>query len=217
MMKQHDAILLASGGADSTTLAYWMIRKNISFLPLFFNYGQHCYQTELNSLKNNLPGELSNKLEVVDISQIYGHSKSLLIREPDLWKDTLSKDTLYVPYRNLLFLTAGAAFAQSMGIKSVYSAFINSNHAVEIDCSKNFFQNLENLLANIGAVSIQMPFRDMTKKEVLSLGLQLNAPVAQTYSCQVASSNPCGACPNCVERIEALNLIVDSEVGQQNA
>lgn len=205
------ALLLASGGADSTTLAYWLVDQNISFIPVFLNYGQHCFETELRSLRSNLPSKVLPQLELIDISAVYRSSSSLLIKEADLWSDAVSKNSLYVPYRNLLFLTVGAALAQSRGVRDIYTAFINSNHAVELDCSQTFFDNLDGLLAEIGSVTIKMPFRNMNKKEVLRLGLKLNAPVALTYSCQVSSANPCGACPNCVERLEAFSdILVES-------
>ena len=117
-------------------------------------------------------------------------------------------EDLYLPYRNLLFLSIASAYAQSIGVKNVYSAFINSNHAKEIDCSMEFFTKLEALLEEYGSVKINMPYREMSKTQVAMLGLTLEVPIAQTYSCQVNSQNPCGACPNCVDRIEAMNNII---------
>jgi 7-cyano-7-deazaguanine synthase len=89
----------------------------------------------------------------------------------------------------------------------VYSAFINSNHAKEIDCSSAFFDKLGGLLSNYGSVKIEMPFRDMSKYEVAKLGIKLRAPIGETFSCQASSVIPCGACPNCVDRLEALRQI----------
>jgi 7-cyano-7-deazaguanine synthase len=131
-----------------------------------------------------------------------------MIMEADLWKDTVIADDLYLPYRNLLFLSIASAYAQSLGIKNVYSAFINSNHAKEIDCSMEFFTKLEVLLESYGSVKIKMPYRELSKIEVAKLGVRLEAPVASTYSCQVNSQNPCGACPNCMDKIAAMNALV---------
>ena len=88
-----------------------------------------------------------------------------------------------------------------------YSAFINSNHAKEIDCSSEFFNKLEGLLSEYGSVKIEMPFRDMTKYEVAKLGIELKAPIGRTFSCQASPDIPCGACPNCVDRLDALKMI----------
>jgi 7-cyano-7-deazaguanine synthase len=132
-----------------------------------------------------------------------------MIIEANLWTDFIVADDLYLPYRNLLFLSIASAYAQSIGARNVYSAFINSNHAKEIDCSMEFFAKLEALLEAYGPVKINIPYRTMSKTEVARLGISLGAPVAATYSCQVNSQNPCGACPNCVDRIDALNALIE--------
>src|SRR5690606_28957834 len=132
---------------------------------------------------------------------------SRFINEANLWEEELTADDLYIPYRNILILTLAASFAQSMNINEVYSAFINSNHAKEIDCSKEFFLRMEDMLVDYGAVKIVMPFLEMSKFEVAKIGIALKAPIGKTFSCQASSKIPCGACPNCVDRLEALSIL----------
>lgn len=209
-MSQIDGVLLASGGMDSTVLAYKLYRENKNIELLFIDYGQHCSLKEYETLKIVIPPSLRNKIRVIKIGDIYQESKSRMIIEANLWEDTVVAEDLYLPYRNLLFLSIASAYAQSKGIKNVYSAFINSNHAKEIDCSMEFFNKLESLLKDYGSIQIKMPFREMTKTEVAKLGKELKVPIEITYSCQVNANNPCGACPNCVDRIEAIkNLLED--------
>jgi 7-cyano-7-deazaguanine synthase len=160
---KNDAVLLASGGLDSTTLAYWLVDKNVPFTPAFIDYGQHCRQTELETLTRVLPPNVREKVEIVRIGDIYRGCRSRLIAAPDLWSEDVKGDDLYLPYRNLLML--------------------------------------------YGTVSIEMPFRTLSKAEVAAIGLKLGAPIAETYSCQAATTVPCGACPNCVDRAKALRAI----------
>jgi 7-cyano-7-deazaguanine synthase len=196
-------ILLASGGLDSTTLAYWLRREGVGFEPIFFDYGQHCVEKEWATLQKVLPLG-SPQPRRVDISDIYSNSPSRLIKEADLWTEAVSDSDLYLPYRTLLFFSVAVSIAQSMGLASVYSAFINSNHAKELDCSADFLNNLEALAQNVGPVRIRLPFKEKSKTEVVILANQLGVPVGSTYSCQVYSDVPCGACPNCVERLNAV-------------
>ena len=140
------AVLLASGGLDSTTMAYWLQSKGIRFCPVFVNYGQHCAETELKTLLDVLPVDYSNDVEIIDVSSVYRGSKSRLISEVDLWREQITYADMYLPYRNLLLLSIGAAFAQSKGYNFLYTAFINSNHAQEIDCSAKFFDSLNDIL-----------------------------------------------------------------------
>jgi len=200
-------VLLASGGLDSTTLAYSLIAKGAVVIPLFINYGQHCATTEYETLMEVLPFACRRRVRIVNISDVYQGALSRLIREPDLWKEDMSGDPLYLPYRNLLLLTVGAAFAQSHNCNRLYAAFINSNHAKEIDCSAKFFTALGTIFTDYGGVRVQMPFRHMSKYRVARLALRLRVPVAKTFSCQAASRIPCGACPNCVDRLEALRAV----------
>ncbi len=208
-MSNFEGVLLASGGMDSTVLAYDLAKQDKKVILLFLDYGQHCMGKELETLKKVLPIVYKDNIRVIKIGDIYKESNSRMIIEANLWKDNVVADDLYLPYRNLLFLSIASAYAQSIGAKNVYSAFINSNHAKEIDCSMEFFTKLETLLESYGAVKINMPYREMSKIEVARFGVSLGAPVASTYSCQVNSQNPCGACPNCVDKIEAINALVE--------
>lgn len=208
-MANYDGILLASGGMDSTVLAYDLYQKGIRIILLFLDYGQHCAEKELDTLIKVLPEPYKDNIRIIKIGDIYKESNSRMIIEANLWTDNVVADDLYLPYRNLLFLSIASAYAQSLGVKNVYSAFINSNHAKEIDCSMEFFTKLENLLESYGAVKINMPYRELSKTDVAKLGIKLGVPIASTYSCQVNSQNPCGACPNCVDRIYAMNALVE--------
>ena len=206
-MELSKGVILVSGGLDSTTLMYQFVHQGIEFVPLFINYGQHCADHELKTLKQVIPEQYLDKIEIVDVSSVYKYSQSRFIRPADLWHEEVTADDLYIPYRNVLLLTIAASFAQTLGMNKVYSAFINSNHAKEIDCSSEFFNKLEGLLTEYGSVKIEMPFRNMTKYEVAKLGIELKAPIGKTFSCQASPEIPCGACPNCVDRLNALKQI----------
>src|SRR5690242_7219111 len=104
-------ILLASGGLDSTVLAFWLKNKGIDFVPVFINYGQHCADTEYETLKSVLPDELIPKIEFIDISSIYIGSESRMINPANLWEDNIVAEDLYLPYRNLMILSVGAIIA----------------------------------------------------------------------------------------------------------
>lgn len=208
-MITYSGVLLASGGMDSTVLAYDLAQKGENIILLFLEYGQHCATKELETLRRVLPPQYENNVRIINIGDIYKESRSRMIREANLWTDNVIADDLYLPYRNLLFLSIASAYAQSIGANNVYSAFINSNHAKEIDCSMEFFTKLEALLESYGSVKINMPYRELSKADVAKLGIRIDAPIALTYSCQAHSENPCGACPNCVDRINALNSLIE--------
>jgi 7-cyano-7-deazaguanine synthase len=207
-MSEYHGVLLASGGLDSTTMYYTERDAGRRLLPLFLDYGQHCRDTELSTLREVLPPD-ADDVHVLDISSIYAGSRSRLIDEADLWRDEVADSDMYLPYRNLLFLSVASAFAQDRGLEAVYAAFINSNHAKEIDCSTEFFDRLGDVLSDYGTVRVRLPFRNHSKADVVRIAIDLGVPLARTYSCQIASQVPCGACPNCVERLNALATVAD--------
>jgi 7-cyano-7-deazaguanine synthase len=197
------ALLLASGGLDSTTVAYQLKSQGTKVIPVFFDYGQHCVDMEWERVNEVLPVDMQRP-ERHNLSDIFKGSKSLLIREADLWNDEINDEDLYVPYRTMLFFAAAAARAQTVGIFDVYTGFINSNHAKEIDCTAEFMNTLDGLTSSIGPVRFHSPFRYSSKADVACAAVALGVPIGRTYSCQASAQFPCGACPNCVERLKAL-------------
>jgi len=206
-----DSVLLASGGLDSTTLAYELRATGGTTIPVFVDYGQHCRNTELAGLRSLLPPELNAQLVILDVADVYSGCPSRLITPANLWTDRVTAEDLYLPYRSLLLMSVGAAYAQAHGIAVLYAAFINSNHAHEIDCSTEFFGRLAAVLDQYGGVEVRLPYRDLTKLDVLTRALQLGVPVASTFSCQASPDVPCGACPNCVDRLSAIAGIFRAE------
>ena len=106
-----------------------------------------------------------------------------------------------------MILTAGAAFAQTIGIDAVYAAFIDANFSFESDASLKFLNRMADMMSDYGSSRIEFPFREKTKSEVAILGYRLGAPIASTYSCLASPDVPCGACANCVDREEALAAV----------
>jgi len=196
-------LLMASGGLDSTTVAYQLHAEGIFVHPVFFDYGQHCVEMEWARVNEVLPPTMPGPERIV-ISDVFRGSSSRLIQEANLWQDAVADDDLYLPYRTLVFFALAAARAQTLALLEVYSGFINSNHAKEIDCSADFMNKLDGLSQGVGPVRFVSPFRYSSKGKVVRRAVELGVPIGRTYSCQAASSFPCGACPNCVERQKAL-------------
>lgn len=201
------AVLLASGGLDSTVLAFSLLQKGINFIPLFVDYGQHSRRTELTTLRSVLPVPHSQKVVVVRLPKIYEGSKSRLVRAPNLWRDRVCDEDLHLPNRNLLLLASGVSFAESRGIHDLYAAFIETHRAPGSDCCNSFFKIFEKLLSATSNVRLRLPFRRMSKTQVARMGVKMNVPIDLTFSCLAAPCVPCGACPNCVDRLKAFESL----------
>ena len=90
-MNVFDGILLASGGLDSTVLAYELERRKKNIILLFIKYGQHCHEIELSSLKKLAPKRFLDNIVVINIGDIYKESNSRMIKEADLWNDKIKQ------------------------------------------------------------------------------------------------------------------------------
>jgi 7-cyano-7-deazaguanine synthase len=194
---------MSSGGLDSTTVAYQLHSAGVSVHPVFFDYGQHCVEMEWARVNEVLPPSMMRPERIL-FSDVFKGSGSRLIKEADLWHEVIADDDLYLPYRTLLFFSMAAARAQTLGLLEVYTGFINSNHAKEIDCTADFLNKLDGLSQDVGPVRFVSPFRNSSKGDVVRRALELGVPIGRTYSCQAAGAFPCGACPNCVERQKGL-------------
>lgn len=207
-MNHKKALVMATGGLDSTTLIYWIESKGIEAFPIFIDYEQHCASKELETLKKVVPEEIKKRIVVIELRNIFKNSRSRLITEADLWTESISDDDLFLPYRNLLLLTAAFSHAATNAFSYVYAGFINTNDVKEIDSTEAFLKSFQQISGSMGTVELITPFKNKNKKEIFETGLALGVPVLETYSCQAVSSLPCGACPNCVERQKALQELV---------
>lgn len=210
-MNKFDGLLMASGGLDSTVLGYKLLSEGKNIVPLFINYGQHFANTEEERFLKVLPKEFIKNYKKIDVSDVFINSNSIMVKKIDLTKTSAVDDDVFLPYRNMFLLSSAIAFASSINIQNVYSAFINSNHAKEIDATSSFLDYVTNYFKSIGNVSLYMPLREYTKADVLKLGISLNAPVDRTFSCQVYADTHCGACANCVDRQNAFNEVINGE------
>jgi 7-cyano-7-deazaguanine synthase len=208
-----DCLLLATSGLDSTTLAYHLLAEGRYPLPLYIDYGQHCADMEWANLGAVLPDRVRTDAVRLNMSDVYAGTSSRLIAPPDLWDEKVVDEELYLPHRNLLLLAAAAAYAESRGIGEVFAGFINAEKSLNADATPGFIGCVTEILGEYGAVTLQAPFATMTKAEVARLAQRLGVNIGLTYSCQVHPSVPCGACPNCTERLQALAELHD-QVGE---
>jgi 7-cyano-7-deazaguanine synthase len=199
--------LLSSGGLDSTVLLYKLLLEYEDIQLIYINYGQHFKETELSSLQKVAPNDLFRNIKIIDISSVYSASKSPLLQPVDLWKTQVNDSDLYIPYRTLVMISVGIAYSQSIGCTQMYAGFIDSNYVNDIDCSEEFLGKLDSLNKIYRGVELNFPFKHMSKADVANLGININAPIFLTYSCQINDKVPCGACANCVDRDKSFNEV----------
>ena len=206
------AVVLLSGGLDSTTLLHFASRQLgiRRVYSLSFDYGQkHWRELEMAAWQAKAAGVMEHRVVDVGVLGELTEGGSALtdakISIPDL--DALDESVrgqppTYVPNRNMVFLGLAAAYAESQGVKDVFYGAQAQDEYGYWDCTEEFIENLNAVfgLNRKEPVTVHAPFVAMKKAEILKLGLELGVEFARTWTCYRGESRPCGTCPTCMER-----------------
>jgi 7-cyano-7-deazaguanine synthase len=205
------AVVLFSGGLDSTVLASHLLSKGAEVRLLSIDYGQR-HAKELAHGKAlathmNLPRK---SLLLPDLGDILGGS-SLTDDSVELPEGHYAEESMkatVVPNRNMILLALAGGYALSSGFDTIAYAAHAGDHAIYPDCRPEFAEAMEKALglADWKDLNLYRPFVDMTKADLVKLGEELGSPLGMTWSCYAGMDNHCGKCGTCVERKEAFEL-----------
>ncbi|KKN22991.1 hypothetical protein LCGC14_0909620 [marine sediment metagenome] len=209
-MKKEKAVLILSGGVDSTTLLYNLLDQDYEVYAVSFDYGQKHAKELLCAAE--ICRKLSVNHKILNLSVLNDVAPSALTRK-DIevpeghYKEESMKATI-VPNRNMVMLSLATAYAISIkATKLFYGAHIG-DHEIYPDCRKEFIYAMKQAikLCDWHQVELKAPFRHLTKVSVVNLGKTLNVDYSLTYSCYKGSEKACGKCGTCVERLEAFKI-----------
>ena len=189
--------MLSSGGVDSSVMMQLLKKRDCRLFPLFIDYGQLAARAEWEACQR-ICQYLDLKPDRMDVSG-FGHlvPSGLTSRELDIEKEA------FLPARNLLFLTSGAAYGY---IKSAYVVAIGLlSSPIFPDQTKEFVQEAQITISKaLGIdVTILTPLISLDKFDTLRLARKYRLPIEYTYSCHSGNKEPCGHCISCKERIAA--------------
>ncbi|HUI40183.1 MAG TPA: 7-cyano-7-deazaguanine synthase QueC [Methanothrix sp.] len=205
------AVLILSGGVDSTTLLYKMLNEGYQVQALTFNYAQR-HRKEIDCARW-IADRLSVPHRVLDLRSVFeALGDSALLGGKDVPKchytEEAAKQTI-VPNRNMIFLSVASGYAEAREIPEVFYAAHRNDSTIYPDCRAEFVEALAPAIRLATAwhpVELKAPFVNMTKAEIVSLGLELKVPYEHTWSCYRGEEKPCRFCPTCIEREEAFAL-----------
>lgn len=202
------AIVLFSGGLDSTVCLSWALSKNYKTIALTFDYGQR-------HIKENLAAKKITTLLKVPLYKIKLNfpwlKKSSLVDKnkkiPDIncfKREKNSIPSTYVPGRNLVFVSIAASFADAIGAEAIICGPNAVDYSGYPDCRPEFYKSLQEAI-NKGTknptlgrkIELLTPIINMSKAEIVKLGIELKAPLQYTWSCYKGGKKPCGHCDSC--------------------
>lgn len=204
------AVVLLSGGLDSTTCLAYASSQNYQCAALSFDYGQR-QRYELQAAKNiaKMFAVLDHKIMRFPLEEI---SNSVLTNEqmavPEYCGDGKIPAT-YVPARNSIFIAVALAWAETLSAEKVFIGASAVDYSGYPDCRPEHiaaFQNVANLATKCGVegngIIIEAPLLDLSKAETIKLGVGLGLDYSLTVSCYDLNEKgqACGRCDSCVLR-----------------
>jgi len=208
-MAQKKAVVIYSGGMDSFTLLNKVVKEGFDVYALTFNYGQK--QVKEVEIAKKACAKLGVSHKVLDISAINAlmQSSSLIGSEdvPEGHYESESMKSTVVPNRNMILLSLAIAYGVDIKAGKVYYGAHSGDHAIYPDCRPEFVQKMNDVagIANYEHVSIETPYLNSTKGEILKDGLSMGLTYETTWTCYNGRDKACGKCGACVERLEAFS------------
>ena len=208
------AVVLVSGGLDSTTCLAIAREQNFDLYALTLNYGQR-HDHELNSARMIIDFFNIHDHSIIDIdlAQFGGSALTDQIDVPKK-RDLSDMDEIpvtYVPARNTVFLSLALAWAEVLGSFDIFIGVNALDYSGYPDCRPEYISSFEktaNLATKAGvcgsSFKIHTPLIDMTKSEIIKVGLDLGIDYSLTSSCYDPDQegNPCGLCDACYLRLK---------------
>ena len=202
-----DAVIITSGGMDSTTLLYEY--KDEIALAITFDYGSTQNGRERVCAVTHCQ-RLGIKHLIIPLEFMHRYFKSALLETADdipegNYDDENMKSTV-VPFRNGIMLAIACGIAESNGLKRVMIANHAGDHAIYPDCRPGFIQAMSQAMQNgtYEGIKIFAPYTSISKADIARHGKRLGIDYSEPYSCYKGREKHCGKCGTCRERREAL-------------
>jgi 7-cyano-7-deazaguanine synthase len=218
------AVIIFSGGQDSTTCLGWALNRFDVVEAITFNYGQK-HSIEIEQSKK-ICKKLSVKQTLIDISFLDTIVESALTTNGDVNKlNNKGLPSSFVPNRNQLFITLAHAYAQKIGFDTLITGVCQTDYSGYPDCRQVFIASVERT-TNLGSNSdifIETPLMNLTKSQTFKLAQDencFNLVINDSHTCYNGDRDHkndwgfgCGECPACKLREKGYNEYISNEGG----
>lgn len=207
-MKKEIAVIAVSGGLDSCVTTA-IANEKYELALAHFNYGQRTEKRELRAFNDIAKHYNVKKTLVIDLkhlASIGGSSltdKKIRVAKADLENKEIPAS--YVPFRNANILSACVSWAEVLKAKSVFIGAVHEDATGYPDCRPSFFEAFQKMVDSgtkpESNIKIETPVINLSKAEIVKLGVKLNAPLNLTWSCYKNEDIACGICDSCAFRL----------------
>ena len=206
MSEQKRAVILVSGGLDSTTVLAMAQSQGYACYTLSFDYGQR-HRAELYAADrvSRALGDVEHKLVKLNLDSIGGSALTdMSIAVPE--EETAGIPITYVPARNTVFLSIALGWAEVLGAHDIFIGVNAVDYSGYPDCRPEYiaaFETMANLATRAGVegqkITIHTPLMRLGKGDIILAGIALGVDYAITVSCYQATEEglACGKCDSC--------------------
>lgn len=208
------AVVLLSGGLDSTTCMAVAASEGYELYPISFDYHQR-HSIELEGAKKVAEFYKVKKHLIIEtnMDQVGGSAltdKDIAVPDGDAGHGENDIPVTYVPARNLTFLSYALGYAEVLGADHIFIGVNAVDYSGYPDCRPEFiekFQAVADYATKAGTadgrhIKIETPLQHLTKKDIVQLGTKLGAPLQFTHSCYKGGAKACGVCDSCKLRLK---------------
>lgn len=205
------AVVLLSGGLDSTTVLAIAHESGFDCHTIAFDYGQrHRNELDASATISSLLGACSHRVFPINIGAFGGSALTADIEVPKGRDESEMTEIpiTYVPARNLVFLSIATALAETLHAKDIFLGVNAVDYSGYPDCRPEFiesFTRTANLATKMGVegngIRVHSPLMEMTKAEIVQRGVELRVDYSMTHSCyDPIDGKACGECDSCILR-----------------
>ncbi len=217
------AVVLLSGGLDSSTALALTAERGYDIVALTFSYGQR-HRRELESAKRVAEHYGVKRHIVIDLDISEHLRSSLTQRSMEVPRGRAADDggdgipSTYVPARNIMFMSVAAAVAESIGADTIVIAANSVDFSGYPDCTPEFIDAYQRMLG-VGTkagvegrpVAVDAPLLRMSKADIVREARRLGVPLELTWSCYEGGDRACGECDSCRLRLKGF-----AEAGEED-
>ena len=203
------AVVILSGGMDSTTAAYIARRRGYEVIAVHFDYRQRTESREKRAFR-----EVCDALGVdgryeIDLSFFEAIGASALtdasIEVPTGGVEE-GVPVTYVPFRNGIFLSIAAAIAEKEGAEAIFIGVVEEDSSGYPDCREDFIAAMERAI-DLGTkeetkIRIETPLVHLKKEDIVKKAVEVGVPLELTWSCYQGEERACGVCDSCRLRLK---------------
>ncbi len=203
------AVVILSGGMDSSTAAFIAKSQGYKIIPVHFNYGQRTERKELESFNSICDCLCVKNRYVINIPFFKQIGASALVdKNIDVPTEGIKPGipVTYVPFRNGIFLSIAAALAEKENAKSMFIGVVEEDSSGYPDCKEEFIKYMQKAI-NSGTkpethIEIKTPLIHLKKEDIVKKALEIGVPLELTWSCYTNEDEACGVCDSCRLRLK---------------